>query len=268
MTQIPEYTLVVGVDHYHLEQLALTWPTWKKCKPSLLDVPMIVFFDYKQVSSERVQRVVDHPNLQTIPWPIRGLQYVGKRKDSSKWNNAQRSMMISGFVYIPALFVKTNYWLKLDTDVVATGQNDWIDPKWFDNNPAIVAHRWSFTKPADQLVRLDQWVEKNVTNIPMTITTKDPLNIVPELGSERVGHKRIISWCGFFDTFWTYLMAKTTEVRPGKFRMPVPSQDGFLWYMATRQGREVLRVNMKQLGWEHWSAQSNVERRSREVMEQ
>jgi len=37
----------------------------------------------------------------------------------------------------------------------------------------------------------------------------------------------------------------------GVGKMPVPSQDSFLWYLAARMGLKVRRVNMKSCGWEH-----------------
>lgn len=259
------YTLVVGVDDYHLRQLELVWPTWKKHKTSLLKSSMIVFFDRRQVSEVAVRAVVDHPNLRTIPWPIRGLDYGGE--GTNKWDNPQRAKMLSGFVYVPALFVETPYWLKLDTDVVATGVDDWIDPEWFDGNPAIVAHPWNFTKPADQMLMMDKWVVMNKDRLPKEITNSSPLDLVPIEGWDRLTHKRIISWCGFFDAQWTFEMAHLTTKNGGRYELPIASQDGFLWYLATRMGRKVVRANMKKgRGFEHWSTWFNVSRRAKEVM--
>jgi hypothetical protein len=254
-----DYTLVVGVDRHHLKQLELVWPTWMKHKPSLLQHPLVVFYHYRQISEARVGAVVDHPNAKLVPWPLEGLDYGGDGSD--KWNDPQRAMMLSGFVYIPAMFVDTPYWLKLDTDVVATGNDDWIDLSWFEGDPAIVSHRWGFTKPANSMLLMDEWVGKNGH-----LKGTKPLNLIPNEGWDRLNHKRIISWCGFFDAEWTREMAELTKKSNGRYELPIASQDGFMWYIATRMGKGVVRANMKAKGWEHWSTMKNVSRRAKEVM--
>ena len=100
-------TLVVGVDGYHLDQLSWTWLTWKKNKPSLLKMPMLVFRDLDQVSEQDVLRVVDHPDLLVVEWPPPGVVHAG---GSDKWTDPQRYKMLSGFVHVPASRVKTDYW--------------------------------------------------------------------------------------------------------------------------------------------------------------
>ncbi len=67
---IPSFTLVVGVDTRHLRQLIWTWPTWKRHKPGLLKHPMIAFFDPDQVEEDEIRKIVDHPNLHCISWPL------------------------------------------------------------------------------------------------------------------------------------------------------------------------------------------------------
>ena len=264
---IPPFTLVLGVDAYHLKQLSLTLPTWRKCKPSLFDNPIRIFYDREQVKEDEIRSVVqgNQDLLTTIPWPMGGVLFDGDGSD--KWSNPQRAKMLSGFVYVPGLFVRTPYWMKLDTDVVATGQDDWIDEKWFEDEPAIVSHPWTFTRPPNQMLDMDRWVEKNKEKLPASVVDKPPLNLVPKEGSDRLGHRRIISWCSFFNTTWTNEVARMTALGDGTYKLPVPSQDGYFWYMATRMGRGIVRPHMKKLGWEHWSTLFNVERRSREVME-
>ena len=153
------YTLVCGADNKHLHQLAYTWPTWKKHKPDLLNVPMIVFRDKDQITDKDVRGVIDHPDLYVYPWPMGDVSYG----DSSgeKWTNPQRVKMLTGFVYISSMYVKTKYWLKLDTDVVATGHPHWIDWDWFKDDPAIICHRWGFTRPPKQMLEIDAWVSVN-----------------------------------------------------------------------------------------------------------
>jgi len=247
-----DYTLVCGVDDKHLRQLALTWPTWRKWKPSLLEHPMLVFYDYAQVSEARVRAVVDHPDLHVIAWTPSVEEFRGWEQEG-RFGDPQRYKMLAGFVHVAGLFVNTDYWLKLDTDVVATGMDDWIDPIDFSGSPAIVAHRWSFTKPADQMARLDWWAK----DVPEFIG-HDPLNLKPAPGADRVGHSRIISWCGFFLTEFTQLCSRLAIDWAGHNMLPVPSQDGYMWYVATRMGLGVKRINAKNRGWEHWSTEQNI----------
>jgi len=256
-----DYTLVIGVDSYHLSQLSYTWPTWKRNKPSILKHPMLIFFDHCQVTPGQVRSVVDHPDLRLISWPNHNQSYEG---GNDKWTDPQRYKMLAGFVYVPAVHVNTEYWLKLDTDVVATGNDDWVDDRWFEGDPAIVAQPWGFTKPPDQMLKLDEWATKNGFNLRLT---SPPLNLIPKEGSDRVGHKRIISWCGFFSTSMTTTASCWAEWTCGVGKLPVPSQDGYLFYLAKRLGLEVKRVQMKKLGFEHWSTMFNVMQASVKAMQ-
>ena len=259
---IPYYTLVLGIDARHLKQLRLTWPTWARHKPSLLKVPMLVFYDREQVSPREIRETVNHPNLLSAPWPMDQVEYPAD--DGTKWGSQQRYKMLSGFVHVPASLVSTPYWLKLDT-VVATGKDDWIDERWFEGSPAIVAHRWSFTKPAEQILELDRWTSYNSSRLP-ELSQNPPLNLVPNPGSDRVGHNRIISWCGFFNTEFTRLCSGWAIDTIGPGLLPVPSQDGFMWYCAKRGNYPIIRVNMKDRGWQQWSNDENVRKYSEEAM--
>jgi len=258
-----DYTLVCGVDRKHFRQLVWVWSTWKLHKPSLLKCPMIVFYDRAEVNPEEVIRYIDHPNLLVVPWPPTGAEYKG---GEGKWNNLQRNKMLSGFVHIPARFVRTNYWLKIDTDTVAKGVDDWIDPSWFEGDPAIVSHPWSFTKPPNQMLELDKWVAANCNAIP-GIASWPPLDLKPKNPeATRLGHKRIISWCGFFKTSFSFMCSAMARNTMGEGVLPVPSQDGYMWYCARRMECEIKRTNMKSRGWEHWSSEVNIRRRVEEIL--
>lgn len=260
-----DYTTVVGVDERHLRQLSWTWPTWKKHKPSILRHPMLVFFDSAQLTAEQVEEVVDHPDLSVHDWPRQHTEFAGDNSD--KFSDPQRHKMLAGFLHVPAAEVTTRYWLKIDTDTVATGNDDWIDTSWFAGDPAIVSHPWGFTKPPNQMILMDEWCEKHSTSYPylwdeMVGDDAGPLNLKPAEGSSRLSHKRIISWTGFFQTQFTQHIAYQVDVNT----IPVPSQDGYFWYMATRFGRGVVRANMKERGWKHQSSDRGVMQAAQEAM--
>ncbi len=254
-----DYTTVVGVDERHLRQLAMTWPTWRKNKPSLLCHPMVAFIDRDQVTPEEVAGVVDHPYLKIVLWPAVGVAFSGNSED--KWTNPQRHKMLAGFIHVPASFVKTPWWLKLDCDVIATSKDDWIDEQWFEGNPAIVSQPWNFTKPPGQMLQLDEWAEENKMNFPIP-----PLNMVPTPGADRIGHKRIISNIAFFNSGFTGVCSDICSHSCGFCQIPVPSQDGTMWYLAKRMGRGIVRVQMKSLGWQVWSTEGNIRKYSEEAM--
>jgi hypothetical protein len=260
---IPEFTTVLGVDLKHLAQLQYTYPTWVKHKPQIEENPMVIFYDLWQTNDETVRRVIPHPNLKTFGWPACDPQMYEPTEPLSKWNAPQRYKMLAGFVHVPKLTVETPYWLKIDTDTIAAGEPDWIDPGWFENDPAIVSHPWGFTKPANQMMLLDKWVEENpgLTELVMC----KPLDLKPKTGASRVSHKRIISWCGFFETKFTSDVSDWCNATAGAWRMPVRSQDGIHWYCAKRLGRKIVRANMKDRGWEHWSTMKNITRRFQEI---
>ena len=261
---IPDFTIVLGVDAKHLEQLRMVFPTWKKHKPNtFLNNPIIVFYDKEEVFQNQIFDVIDNPNLTVYPWPPPGITYEGNEED--KFTKSQRYKMLSGFVYIPALLVKTSYWLKLDTDTIATGQDDWIDSNLFIDKPAIISQRWSFTKPPDQMMVLDKWVKDN-KNKKSLLSVQNPLNLVPNPGEGRLNHKRIISWCSFFETGFTRLCAAFASETCGDFKLPVPSQDGYVWYVAKRLGLNIVRTNFKSKGFKHRSTFKNIKQAVEEAI--
>jgi hypothetical protein len=253
---IPSYSLVLGVDKKHLDQLNMVWKTWRKNKPSITRTPLVVFYDKDQVNPDSIKKIVNKRNLTMCPWPLNGATYSGDNSD--KFNDPQRHKMLAGFVHVPPALVQTEYWLKMDLDSVAMEDDDWINEDWFKKEPAIISHGWSFTKPANQMDVLDEWVLKNKSHLEK-LNQYAPLNLHPKPDATRIGHKRIISWCSFWKTSfskWASWMASTTCGMGG---IPVPSQDGYLWYCAKRAGLGIVRTNMKDLGWEHQSSHRSIE---------
>lgn len=259
---IPDYTLVVAVDAKHLYQLSMTWPTWKKNKPSLLQRKMVVIYDGIEVTEQQVRGVVNHPDFITFDWSCRCAPSYGNGTD--KWYNPVRYRMLASFVHVPWQLVRTPYWLKIDTDVVATGMDNWVDQEWFEKDPAIVSHPWGFTRPPEQMDLLDQWVEQHPGLYE--IRKYPPLNMHPEPGRDRIHHSRIISWCAFFNTRFTKKCSEWAASFCGKGLLPVPSQDGYHFYVAKRLGMGIIRPRMKNLGWQQWSTNGNVKTHALEAM--
>jgi hypothetical protein len=231
-------TLVLGLDRAHLEELRWTWPTWMRFKPELREMPAIIFYDATQISPADAPFTSEHPNVRWLPWHLPGAA-------------SQREKMITGFVQVPAREVRTPWYLKLDTDAVATQPGPWIDPAWFAPGgkgrvAVIVSARWGYSKPRDVIDWLDAWGD----TVPK-LRRFPRLNLPPSSHSCRVYHRRIISWIFFGRTDWTQTAAAWTDAAGG--RLPWPSQDTYLFYCAKRTRRRIVRERMTRYGWKHTS---------------
>lgn len=233
--KLEDITLVLGVDAAHLEELRLVWPTWMRFKPELRSMPCVVFYDAGQVGPDDLTFLNEHPQVRFVTWDLPHAE-------------SQREKMLTGFVHVPAREVRTPWYLKLDTDAIATEEGEWIKPEWFepDGNgelPVFVAPGWSYSKPRYILDVLDDWADRE----PAFAGTRR-LNAPYSSESLIVRHPRIISWLFFGRTDWTREVAKLCG-KDG--RMPVASQDTFMFYCAERQGRPYVRMRMTKYGWEH-----------------
>lgn len=232
---VDDITTLVAVDAAHLRELKLVWPTWVCHRPQLLELPLTIIYDAAEpVDYWREQLAfVQHPRLSLFAWTMEGV--------------SQREKMISSFVYAAAQ-LKTSWYLKLDTDAVAMNSGSWLDPQWFapdetGRDPVFVSSPWSYSRPADIINQLDDWADQvpDLAGFPR-------LNLQPAPSAPRLHHPRIISWCFFGST-----SAARDAVRYAPTRLPVPSQDTYLWYVAARRGDFFRKVRMSQFGWRHAS---------------
>ena len=232
---LADITLVLGLDAAHLEELRWTWPTWMRFKPELRAMPALVFYDPAEIVPGDVTFLREHPNLRALPWEMPAAA-------------DQREKMITGFVHIPAREVQTPWYLKLDTDAVATGPGPWIKDEWFQPGrrgrmATMVSSKWSYSKPYDVISRLDAWADK-----VRRLRRYPGLNLMGSPERNRVRHRRIISWLFFCRTDWTREVAGWLGADG---RLPHPSQDTFLFYCAKRMRRRIVRERMSQYQWSH-----------------
>ena len=239
-------TLVLGLDAVHLEELRWVWPTWELCKPEIMRMRLIVFYDALQIVPEAVTFLNRHPRIRWIPWEMRDAR-------------DQREKMLTGYIHVPARYVETPWYLKLDTDAVATGPGEWLkaewmEPNWKGRHAAFVSSAWSYSKPQFVIELLDDWGDKirGISRFPR-------LNLPYSPTSERVRHHRIISWFFLGNTGWT---KKAADWLQPTGRMPWPSQDTYLFYCAKRTRRRIIREQMKKYHWAHvklWKIQGIAE---------
>lgn len=223
------FSTFIAVDKKYLAQLKKTIPTWEKYRREIFENPLFIIYDHDQIRRADLDWI-QHPAVRMIAWP----------PAIANPYKSQREKMLSALVWAPVRHCTTDWYLKVDCDTWATRQADWIKPSWFTDDPAFVAAPWGYTKPADQIPKLDDWADgiSGLANYPR-------LNLVPTPGSRMLRHKRMCSWVFFGNTAWTRRMAKFFP--PGN--LPCPSQDGTLWFMAARTGARYVTMNPKRAGW-------------------
>lgn len=262
-------TTVVGIDARTVEQFRWAVPTWKKHRPELWTRPWLFFFDRTALTIDAVMAVVRDAGLSdtpvsALPWPTVDVDYP-----------TQRERMLAGFIHAPA-YVGTPWWLKIDTDAVALGPSDWAPENWFLRDPDAddppdapyasgyfvwIASAWGYTKPADQMARLDDWADR----VP-GLAEYPRLDLPYTPGGRRCRHPRMASWVSFYRTDWTRWAAGLARESLGPDRVPVPSQDGFHWYVATRRGDLTLRSSMRKRNWTNCPKLAGLVRTAQAVM--
>ena len=256
------FTTVVAVDTAYEPQLRAAWPTWRRYRPEILEHPMILIVDAfggpLPAWQERLQWL-DHPNLKLVPWDwpsgCCGRQY-GDRGIS------QRERMLTSLVQAAPHVVDTPWWLKLDCNAVAMRRDDWIPQEAMEREPAIISSPWSYTVPWTWLPTLDDWADE-----VDSLQRHPRLNLKPKTmppHRDRLHHKRIISFVCWVNTSWS---RRVSDFVGYGIQLPVPSQDTYHWYCATREKQEVVRINQKKRGWAHVSRLNSVKNLAREALE-
>lgn len=234
MSGVPDFTILVALDREHLDEFAVSYPTWIRHKPGLRQRPIVFVCDgglgidwHDQIAA-------------IIREPFGGHDHESVVICYTNICAGQREKMLTALVTTGPRYVKNDWYLKLDCDLIATaGPDDWIDPAWFAGDPAWIAPRWHYSKPASMVRDFDLWADKHLEHFGALRTAH---TIVGDVAK----HRRMISYCMFGNTAWTRKMAELAGER-----LPVPSQDTFLSLAATRSGALTRCVDMKAAGWQH-----------------
>lgn len=222
---------MLAVDAEHLSELRESIKTWKLFRQEIWQNRLIIICDATEYSVDfwkQALEFVEHDNLSLHP--------VRREPSESDWS--QREFMLSSFVLRVPDYIDTEYYLKLDTDAIATGPGKWIEPEWFTKDYSFISSPWGYTKPAEWLTQLDNWSQFR----DMLRRGKVDYRIEGNIAKSR----RMISYVMFGNTGFTKLVATLCDGR-----LPVPSQDTTLWYVSERIKWPGHYVKMKHLGWQH-----------------
>jgi len=195
-----DFTILTVINYKFLNILKKTYPTWK-LKKELQNRPTIILYTDLEPSE------LSFINAEKYEWDMEECTTV-------------REKILSGFVYGAAKHVKTEYYLKIDADAFFDNDQPILNDNIF--NYDIVGYKWRFTRPGLWIDTLDTWAETN--KIP-----GNKYNTGAPLTEKRHGHRRLSS---FFCMHRMDFVREAVAYSPN--RMPVPSHDTYLWYMANR----------------------------------
>jgi hypothetical protein len=209
---LDEVTVVTACDVKYVEMLRLTYPNWCQFKNIHL-YPMLLFVHGMEVADPRLD-FLKRDRLTIIPWAMP--QAADHREE-----------MLTAFVLGTARHVQTKYWLKLDADALAENYRPLLTEEM--KQYVFCGHRWgySFTK---HIRALDAWAQAHPDK---TLRTAQPMYDPKCDQGRRYYHpkKRTISFVQLQDADFTRFCARLAGNR-----LPVPSHDTYLFYIADRFG--------------------------------
>tara|TARA_R110000824_G_scaffold120382_4_gene275651 strand:- start:4652 stop:5404 length:753 start_codon:yes stop_codon:yes gene_type:complete len=237
---------MVGVDEGHLPELEIAWESWRRNRKALLKEKILFVCDSAGGSWKEWSRKLafcSNKNITGVVWNGDHLREKGAD---------QREVMLTGLVW-GASRIDTDYYIKIDTDTIATPltgnesrrRYGWLPGEWFDDDLAFTSHRWGYTRPSSFIRALDEWAE----GVPELRENPCPVLNLPDNPEARVSHPRIQSWFLIGTTRFARVVWEMVLKNGG--RMPCPSQDTLLWYVAERMDWPYKRSNLKKRGWDH-----------------
>jgi len=199
-----EFTIVTATTPDYEKKLRLCLPTWR-LKEQFRISPILLFtHGYKR--------------------PEKHFKDLGKNVRVIDWNmNAdipKREQIFSAFVLGTGKYVETPHWVKLDSECHFISEENVFSEDDFKYD--LFSHRWGYTKPATWIRELNEWSDlKNLSG--------EPYRPDFDWNKPAIGCKRIISFMCLHNKDFVdecaYLAGQ---------RLPIPSHDTFLWYMAER----------------------------------
>jgi lipopolysaccharide biosynthesis glycosyltransferase len=207
-----ETTIVTACDPHYVEILKHTYPNWVKYK-KVDKYPVIVFVNGIDIETDPRLDFLRQDNVTMIPWSMDNV-------------DSHREEMLSAFVFGASEHVKTDYWMKLDADSYATDDKPLITEKMKQYN--FCGHKWGYSRP-NHIEGLDEWAKNHWKG---ALKKASPMINEGRIEKNRFYHneRRTISFVQLHKTKFTNFCVKILKER----RLPVPSQDTYLFYVASR----------------------------------
>ena len=230
-------TVVTACDVNHLPRLNATLPTWVRLKK--LTCPIIVFMHGVKLDDPSLNLIKEYDNVRFVDWDQPGAE-------------TQRERMLSAFVLGVAKEVKTEFWLKLDSDTVATNANSFMKDGFFEYD--MIGHKWGYTKPGTMVPKIDYWMDGldklgKLEKYDFKGAEKK-YKIDGDLDNPKKTKfisKRVISCIRLMKTSVTQEIASNVIFG----RLPVFSEDTLVWRWCERLDLKWGRHNFKKAGWAH-----------------
>lgn len=216
-----QVTIVTATDPKYVECLKRTYPNWVKYK-NITQHPLILYIHGFQdgVNDAKLDFIKKHPDVNIIEWDLPKAE-------------SQRERMLSAFVLGPARDVVTPYWIKIDADAFFTNHMPLFEDEMAQY--AFCGHKWGYTKPGHWIEDLDSWAQNK-----QLFKNTQPLFNPSCMNGRRYNHGRTNSFVQWHSTAF---VQKAASFAPDK--LPVPSHDTYLWYVAERLGVKWKRHNFK-----------------------
>lgn len=236
-----DYTVVITLDAHYIQHFEQGYPTLRRFRSGLFEMQWLFLIDSAAfpLIRMRLAALFGHSDFRPryAVWPPESctVQY-----------ESQRHRMLAAYVHGAVMLVETPWMMKLDADAYATSDEfggvrvAWEPWTYLGPQDVYAAPAWSYTKPPDQMAKLDAWA-----NGHHGFKHTDPLKLPVEPDAKKCRHRRMCSWVSWYEM--GHLMRLQTACPPWK--LPVPSQDGFVWYCTERLKGTWARYPAKALGW-------------------
>ena len=194
---IPDFSIVTAATPDYMKKLRYALPTWVH-KTQFKGRKLYLFHHGFSNPEKELKWIGEYfPNVQFIEWQM------------EKYDT-QRELMLSCFV-LGSHLIEEEYFCKMDADAFFTDSQDVFCEDDFKYD--LFSHSWSYTKPGWWIDYLDAWVSGKKHK--------------SRADTGRRGAKRIQSICCLHKTKFVQTCADAAGSR-----LPIPSHDTYLWYMA------------------------------------
>lgn len=218
-----DLTIVTAVDPSYIDRLQITFKTWKE-KKNISQYQIMVFVNGMELTDSRLNFLREKGlKVIMIPWNMKNVE-------------TQRERMLSAFVLGTAKYVKTPYWIKLDADSYAVDSTPLALN--YMKKYAFVGHKWGYSWDK-HIKALDDWAS---THKDIRLKNAKPMYDQKQKAGRRYYHpgKRTISFIQIQNSEFTRLCASLAGDR-----LPVPSHDTYLYYIANQLGIPWKSANFK-----------------------